>query len=232
MATCEMDDDAMDFYRGLHSLTLENCLDHPCVVRDVSVLQQRPRAENSSVTTAVAPAPVSSSSSSSSLSASSSSPPPPPSASSFSAAADIAHQRRQQESGDPQLRVFMDLQVGLGSAAVVVRGERDASVPVAVKVMHCLRNPNDYLLSSADKVAAWVEREVLPEVNILLRLAQSQPQPHVVHLECVGLQRVHGRLFPGCVFSLLRASFFFAFFVFAFFSLRFFSFFPSFPGDG
>ncbi len=96
------------------------------------------------------------------------------------------------------MRVFMDLQVGVGSAAVVVRGEYEAAVPVAVKVMHCLLNPDDYLLYSADKVAAWVEKEVLPEVNILLRLARW-PHPHVVHLECLGLQRVHGRLFPGCV---------------------------------
>ena len=66
---------------------------------------------------------------------------------------------------------------------------------VAVKKFFMLEQPLLYGFANAAAVLAWVERDLLPEINVLAGLAH----PNVVRLRGVGLAPVHGVTVPAYV---------------------------------
>ena len=99
----------------------------------------------------------------------------------------------------PILRIFDSAAIiGNGAFGLVYQGSLDdvhSQRPVAVKKFFMLENPSLYGLCDKTKVHAWINRELLPEINILARLTH----PNVVRLRCVGLQDVFGVAVPGCI---------------------------------
>ncbi len=82
-----------------------------------------------------------------------------------------------------------------GVASLLGGGAVREPVRVAVKKFFMLEHPTTYGLMDAAAVAAVVEQELLPEVNVLLGLAHR----NVVRLRCVGLSVIHGRSLPAYV---------------------------------
>ena len=90
------------------------------------------------------------------------------------------------------------LPLGNGAFGAVYEGSVDDGVrtrKVAVKKFFMLTHPMMYGLASALDVQAWVERDLLPEVNILASLAHK----NVIRLRCVGLDSVSHAVVPAYV---------------------------------
>ena len=88
--------------------------------------------------------------------------------------------------------------LGIGAYGAVYEGTVDDGVrcrKVAVKKFFMLVNPVMYGLVSGVAVRTWVERELLPEVNILADLAHK----NVIRLRCVGLDTVSNAVVPAYV---------------------------------
>ena len=90
------------------------------------------------------------------------------------------------------------LPLGNGAFGAVYEGSVDDGVrtrKVAVKKFFMLTHPIMYGLASALDVQTWVERDLLPEVNILASLAHK----NVIRLRCVGLDAVSHAVVPAYV---------------------------------
>ena len=88
--------------------------------------------------------------------------------------------------------------LGSGACGAVFEGTVSDGVrsrKVAVKKFYHLEGPILHGLESGGQVQAWVERELLPEVNILAGLAHK----NVIRLRCVGLHTVLEAVVPAYV---------------------------------